>query len=94
LFALASLKSVWFIILKWFGRLSILLFFLLSNTIWKALSRGGGIARKIVEWGNNLLTWLRQNYFLVTLTIIGLVIVLAAFTLLFAYKKYLKKDFY
>lgn len=83
LLSLASLKSVWYTILKWFGRLSVI--FLIFQTFCFR-----GEAGK--KWGEDFFKWISQNYLLTTLTIMGLVIGLSAFTLLLAYKKYLKRD--
>jgi hypothetical protein len=78
--------------LKWFGRLSIIFFALLGFLVLQALYHGGGIGKKILEWGEEFFKWLSQNYLLTTLTIMGVVICLAAFTLFLAYKDFQKKD--
>jgi hypothetical protein len=92
LFSLASLGSVWYTILKWFGRLSVILIMLLGILVFQALYQGGGVGKKILEWGENFFKWLSQNYLLTTLTIMGVVIFLALFTLSLAYKDFQKKD--
>jgi hypothetical protein len=43
--------------------------------------------------GREFYKWLSQNYFLITLTIMGAVIGLAWFTLTLAYKDFQRKDF-
>jgi len=92
LFALASLKSVWFAFLKWFGRLSVIFIMLLAFAVYQALHHGGGIGQKILQGGKDFSNWLSQNYLLTTLTIIGVVICLAVFTFTLAYRDYQKKD--
>jgi hypothetical protein len=79
-FSLASLNSVWYIIFKWFGRLSLIFISLLSVS-------GGAL-----QWGKDFFNWLRQNWLLTTLTIVGMVIYLALFALSLAYREYQKKD--
>jgi hypothetical protein len=49
LFSLASLKSKWYEILKWFGRLSLILIPLLYMTLLGVSERG--IGKKLAEWG-------------------------------------------
>jgi hypothetical protein len=53
LFSLASLKSVWYTILKWFGRLSVIFIMLLGFLVFQALSGGGGVGEKILQWGRD-----------------------------------------
>jgi hypothetical protein len=92
LLSLASLNSVWYTFLKWFGRLSAIFIALLGLTVYQALSHGGGIGEKILQWSKDFFQWLSQNYLLTTLTIMGAVILLALFTLSLAYRDYQKKD--
>lgn len=92
LFSLASLKSVWYDILKWFGRLSLILFVLLGSLIYYGFYHGGKVGKKILEWGKSFSNWLGQHYLLTTLTILGVIIFLALFTLSLAYRDFQKKD--
>jgi len=92
LFSLASLNSVWYTILKWFGRLSVIFIMLVGFAVLQTLQYGGGMGEKILQWGRDFSNWLSQNYLLTTLTIMGVVICLAAFTLSLAYKDFQKKD--
>ena len=92
LFSLASLNSVWYTILKWFGRLSVIFIGLLWILVYQALQHGGGIGEKILQWSKDFSNWLSQNYLLTTLTIMGIVVFLALFTLPWAYRDYKNKD--
>lgn len=92
LFSLASLNSVWYTFLKWFGRLSIIFISLLGILVFQALYQGGGAGKKILEWGKEFFKWLSKNHLLTTLTIMGIVIFLTVLTLSLAYKKFQKKD--
>jgi len=99
LFALASLKSVWYTIFKWISRLSFLLIILLvlivGQVFWDI--KGGrkveeGIGTKIIKLALDLWGWLKQNYLFLVTTIIGIIIALAALTLFLAYKKFQEED--
>ena len=64
----------------------------LGLLVFQTLHHGGGIGEKILQRGKDFSNWLKKNYLLTTLTIMGVVICLAAFTLSLAYKDFQKKD--
>ena len=83
---LASLNSVWYIILKILMQFSLLFYYLLYFL--------GGLGEKILKLINSFLIWQedQDHYFLTTLTIIGIVIALALITARLARKNFQNKD--
>jgi hypothetical protein len=90
LFSLASLKSIWYNILKWLGVIIIVLTSISLTLLALILEKG-----KTEEWIEKIKdfsTKLNSNYLWIILAIMGVTISLSLITLRLAYKDYQEKD--